>query len=78
MASSRGRTRIRPTRSSASWARAHKLIWGGNWGNLDPKAKHGFIDTDHVQRVKVADQHKLFAGAATGKWYPPDNYDPWK
>jgi hypothetical protein len=41
-------------------AKAHGLIWGGDWG--DPTVHHSFIDSDHVQRVSVAEQTQLFAG----------------
>ena len=34
------------------------LIWGGDWGN--DTIVHSFVDADHVQRVNVADQAKLF------------------
>jgi hypothetical protein len=52
-------------------ARANLLIWGGDWGN--PGAAHGFKDMDHVQRVAVKDQPRLFAG----EWYPDGDYTPW-
>ncbi|MBV9859830.1 MAG: transglycosylase SLT domain-containing protein [Alphaproteobacteria bacterium] len=45
-------------------AKKHGLIWGGDWGT--PDQPHSFRDWDHVQRIAVADQQKLFAG----KWYP--------
>jgi hypothetical protein len=44
------------------------LVWGGDWGT--PSAPHSFRDYDHVQRIAVADQAKLFSGA----WYPDNNY----
>jgi D-alanyl-D-alanine carboxypeptidase len=53
-------------------ADSHDIIWGGDWGT--PNQKHSFRDMDHVQRVAVADQNKLFAGT----WYPDANYDPFK
>jgi len=53
-------------------AKAHGLIWGGDWGT--PNVKHSFQDDDHVQRCGVPDQEKLFSG----DWYPGDNYDPYK
>jgi hypothetical protein len=40
----------------------HGLIWGGSWT--------GFVDRDHVQRIMVDDQAKLFAGT----WYPDADY----
>jgi hypothetical protein len=46
------------------------LIWGGDWGN--DTIVHSFVDSDHVQRVNVADQTKLFDLA----WYPDMNYQP--
>jgi hypothetical protein len=46
------------------------LIWGGDWGN--DTIVHSFIDADHVQRINVADQGKLF----TQNWYPDDGYRP--
>lgn len=51
-------------------ARAHNLIWGGDWG--EPNQHHSFIDSDHVQWCSLKDQTKLFAGT----WYPDDDYDP--
>ena len=44
------------------------LVWGGDWGT--PQNPHSFRDYDHVQRISVADQAKLFSG----DWYPPPNY----
>lgn len=52
-------------------AKKHGLISGNDWGK--PLLHHSFIDPDHVQRVSVADQNKLFAGT----WYPDDNYNPY-
>lgn len=51
-------------------AKHHSLIWGGNWGT--PGSTHTFIDTDHVQRVTIGRQARLFAG----DWYPDASYDP--
>ncbi|HXT78230.1 MAG TPA: M15 family metallopeptidase [Acetobacteraceae bacterium] len=48
------------------------MIWGGDWG--DPKAKHSFVDSDHVQRITLRRQDALF----TGDWYPDDTYDPYR
>jgi hypothetical protein len=48
----------------------HGLISGYDWGQ--PQAKHTFTDNDHVQRISVADQPKLFAG----DWYPDESYRP--
>ena len=53
-------------------ARAHGLIWGGDWGT--PGVQHGFIDAVHVQRCTVARQAALFRG----EWYPDDAYDPYQ
>ena len=47
-------------------AAKHHLIWGGDW--------KGFPDLCHVQRIKVSDQPKLFAGT----WYPDASYDALK
>jgi len=44
------------------------LVWGGDWGH--PANPGSFRDYDHVQRVAVADQPKLFDGS----WYPPTDY----
>jgi hypothetical protein len=52
-------------------ARAHGLIWGGDWGT--PSAHHSFRDDDHVQRCSVAMQASLFRG----EWYPDDRYSPY-
>jgi hypothetical protein len=52
-------------------AKAHNLIWGGDWGT--PHAHHTFIDEPHVQWCSVHDQAKLLAG----KWYPGDDYNPY-
>ena len=46
------------------------LIWGGDWGN--DTVVHSFVDSDHVQRINVSDQAKLF----NLSWYPNDDYDP--
>ena len=52
-------------------AKHHKLIWGGDWGT--PASVHTFVDTDHVQRVTIGRQARLFSG----DWYPDGNYDPY-
>jgi hypothetical protein len=52
-------------------AKAHGLIWGGDWGK--PGIPHSFVDSDHVQRCSLADQVRLF----NGSWYPDANYDPY-
>jgi len=44
------------------------LVWGGDWGH--PANPGSFRDYDHVQRIAVADQTKLFDGS----WYPPQDY----
>ena len=55
----------------AEIAKAHGLIWGGDWGT--PNQPHSFRDTDHVQRCSVARQASLFRG----DWYPDANYNPY-
>ncbi|HET6384383.1 MAG TPA: M15 family metallopeptidase [Armatimonadota bacterium] len=45
-------------------ARAHGLVWGGDWGH--PGRPTGFPDQDHVQRCAVWQQADLFRGG----WYP--------
>ncbi|HEY4987785.1 MAG TPA: M15 family metallopeptidase [Bradyrhizobium sp.] len=52
-------------------AKHHRLIWGGNWGT--PGSTPTFVDDDHVQRVTLGRQARLFAG----DWYPDANYDPY-
>jgi hypothetical protein len=52
-------------------ARAHALIWGGDWGH--PGRAPGFVDADHVQWLTVARQGSLFRG----EWYPSGDYDPY-
>jgi hypothetical protein len=51
-------------------AEQNGLIWGGDWGN--DAVVHSFIDADHVQRINVADQARLFALS----WYPAGDYRP--
>lgn len=51
-------------------AKAHGLIWGGDWGK--PSLPHSFVDNDHVQRCSVEMQAQLFRG----DWYPDTNYSP--
>lgn len=48
----------------------HGLISGQDWGQ--PGMHHDFIDADHVQRVSLADQSRLFDGT----WYPDESYKP--
>jgi hypothetical protein len=48
------------------------VVWGGDWGT--PQIHHSFRDLDHVQRIAVADQNRLFKGV----WYPDATYDPFK
>src|SRR5690348_4713620 len=50
----------------------HGMISGNDWGQ--PKVRHSFIDADHVQRITLARQPSLFAGA----WYPAPDYDPYR
>jgi hypothetical protein len=45
-------------------AEKHGMISGLDWGSHG--VRHGFVDPDHVQRVKVDQQPELFAG----RWYP--------
>ena len=54
------------------YARAHGLVWGGDWGQ--PDKPHSFRDYDHVQRCSIADQRSLF----NGSWYPEQDYDPYQ
>jgi len=51
-------------------ARNNGMISGGDWGH--PELPHTFRDWDHVQRISVSDQPKLFSG----EWYPDDSYWP--
>jgi hypothetical protein len=51
-------------------AEAAGMIWGGDWGNA--LVVHSFVDADHVQRINVGDQAKLF----NLSWYPDENYLP--
>lgn len=50
------------------YAKMYNLVWGGDWGA--PQISHTFQDDDHVQRIAVADQAKLFDGS----WYPDPSY----
>lgn len=50
------------------YAKTFGLVWGGDWG--EPDKPHTFRDYDHVQRIAVADQEKLF----NGSWYPAPDY----
>ena len=52
------------------WCAEEELISGHDWGL--PLLQHSFRDIDHVQRITLADQTRLFAGT----WYPNDNYSP--
>jgi hypothetical protein len=52
-------------------AKKHKMISGIDWGT--PEAHHSFHDYDHLQRIKVSDQARLFSG----EWYPEPDYNPW-
>ena len=51
-------------------AKAHKLVWGYDWGH--PNEPHTFRDIDHVQRCSLSRQASLF----NGSWYPDANYNP--
>lgn len=53
-------------------AKAHALIWGGDWGT--PDQHHTFIDAPHVQWCSVKDQTKLM----NGTWYPDASYNPYE
>ena len=53
------------------FARAHGLIWGGDWGT--PGRPHNFVDPVHIQRCSIAKQAALFRG----EWYPANDYDPY-
>jgi len=50
-------------------AAKHGLISGLDWGTPGP---HSFVDPDHVQRISVADQKRLFAGT----FFPAEDYNP--
>ena len=52
-------------------AHQHSIIWGGDWGA--PGVHHGFVDSDHVQRITIKRQNALFAQT----WYPDGDYDPY-
>lgn len=52
-------------------ARAHGMIWGGDWGT--PNQPHSFRDVDHVQRCSVGRQASLFRES----WYPDEVYNPY-
>jgi hypothetical protein len=52
------------------FAKAHKVVWGYDWGT--PNQPHTFRDIDHIQRCAVKDQDRLFAGT----FYPDANYNP--
>ena len=48
----------------------HGMICGQDWGH--PERTHSFRDSDHVQRIGVEDQDRLFSVV----WYPDDAYIP--
>lgn len=48
----------------------HGMISGYDWGR--PEMQHSFRDEDHVQRVGIPDQARLFAGT----WYPEETFVP--
>jgi hypothetical protein len=60
----------------ADWKELEKLakdaglISGLNWG--EPPPNKGFVDEDHVQRIRVGHQKAMFEG----KWYPDEKYNP--
>jgi hypothetical protein len=45
-------------------AAKHGMVSGVDWG--EPGIAHDFIDSDHVQRIRVNQQESLFSG----DWYP--------
>lgn len=51
-------------------AMKHGMISGRDWGL--PNVKHSFVDSDHLQRISLKDQPRLFAGS----FYPDDGYHP--
>src|SRR5262245_28854891 len=51
-------------------AESSGLLWGGDWGNAH--VAHSFVDADHVQRINLTDQSKLFDLS----WYPENSYRP--
>lgn len=55
----------------ADLARKHGLVSGVDWGM--PGVHNNFVDADHVQRVAVVDQPKLFAAS----WFPDERYSPY-
>lgn len=52
-------------------AKAHNLIWGGDWGH--PNKPTTFADSDHVQWLPIHRQGQLFRG----EWYPTGDYNPY-
>jgi hypothetical protein len=53
-------------------ARAHGLIWGGDWG--EPDKPHHLVDAVHLQRCSLTRQPSLLSAV----WYPDDNYNPYR
>jgi hypothetical protein len=53
-------------------AKRHGMICGGDWG--EPGKSHTFLDRDHVQRISVSHQQKLFSK----QWYPGPDYNPYQ
>lgn len=51
-------------------AEKHGLISGLDWGH--PEKSHDFVDPDHVQRVSLEDETRLW----TSSWYPDASYLP--
>ncbi len=54
----------------ARLAAKHGVVSGADWGM--PDRPHSFRDYDHVQRIAVSDQPRLFSQ----EWYPDASYRP--
>jgi hypothetical protein len=52
-------------------ARKHGMVSGQTWGHS--YVNRGFVDSGHVQRVRVEHQRALF----NGNWYPDLKYSPY-
>lgn len=46
----------------------YNFVWGGDWGT--PDKPHSFRDYDHIQRIAIEDQPRLF----NLSWYPDKDY----